>query len=59
MGGTPPIPFTSICKYAEAFGFVGEEFDELNFFVRQMDNEFMDFRKKSSDTKPTNNTVTF
>lgn len=60
--GVGPIPYTAISCYANDFGFIGDDFDDLVFFVRQMDDEFLKFTRDNKPGKPTkaqNNTVTF
>lgn len=37
--GPMPIPFTSIIKYAEAFGFDDEQFNTLVHHIRYLDGE--------------------
>jgi len=66
MEGINQIPFSAICKYAEAFDFTGDELDDLIYFVRELDDEYMTYfdEQKKSTQKPKgkgkgNNTITF
>lgn len=51
MQDTMPIPFTAICKYAEAFGFYGQQFEDLLDFVRTLDNTFLKYQDEQKQPK--------
>ena len=44
--GMGSIPWTSIADYGEAYGFDGEQRDDLFFFVRALDKAFLDYYKE-------------
>lgn len=46
-----PIPFTSIVKYAEVFGFDLEQTEALLIYVRELDKFNLDRIVKNSKTK--------
>jgi len=56
MNGPGPIPFTSICKYAEIYQFRGEGFEDLLFFVRRMERTWNEWRdsKRNQPAAPAN-----
>jgi hypothetical protein len=42
-----PIPWSSVSKWAERYGYVGEEFDRLWYLIRAMDSVFIEHRNKA------------
>lgn len=49
--GVGPIPFTSIAEYARIFEVEGEDFFELLYYVREMDDEYLKLEKEKSDSE--------
>lgn len=41
-----PIPWSSIDRFAERYGFIGDDFDRLCFLIRSMDRAYLDYFKK-------------
>jgi hypothetical protein len=46
-----PIPWTVIVDYAVAHGIVGEQLDDLFFFVRGMDAEYLKYHEQVATRK--------
>jgi len=51
MGGPAEIPFSSIYYYAQAYGFYGEDFEELHLYIRKMDRTWLKFRQGERQQK--------
>lgn len=41
MSGLPPIPWSAIHHYAQAYDIAGELYDDLLYIIRAMDNIFL------------------
>ena len=60
MDGAGPIPFTSICTFAERYEFDDEDFDDLLFFLRRMEVTWAEWRDaKRKAPKPKKGNVNF
>jgi hypothetical protein len=40
------IPWTAIHEYANRYGIVGDDFDELNYLIRSMDDAFLEYKEE-------------
>jgi len=50
-----PIPWTAINEYAKRWGInTPEEFDSFNFYMRSMDNKFIDVKSKQLEKQRKN-----
>lgn len=47
--GVGPIPYSSVCRYAEAHGMGRDEFDYFHTIIRAMDTEYLAIANKSKD----------
>ena len=59
MSGISPIPFTSICKFAEAYGLRGEDFEDLRYFARVLDKAFIEWHEDRRPAKGKQGQVIF
>ncbi len=46
--GLCSIPWTSISDYAEAYGIVDEQRDDLFYFIKAMDVAFLEYHEKKN-----------
>lgn len=40
-----PIPYTAISQYARDYGIVGELYEDLVYFVRILDNAYLEYQR--------------
>lgn len=51
FSGLNSIPFSSICKFAEVYNLRGEDFEDLRFFIRKLDNLYLDWHEEKRPKK--------
>lgn len=51
FAGVPPIPWTAIATYAQINMLDHEQFSDLVYFVRQLDDEFMDWHERQESSQ--------
>lgn len=51
IDGALPIPFTAIVEYGRIFDFEGEQFSDLLFIVRRMDDVYLEHGRKNREKK--------
>lgn len=49
MGGIRPTPFLVYDRYAERHGLAGEEYEEFEYLIHELDREHIDFHVEKAE----------